>query len=126
MLIPSANELSVSLTPSNVESATSGSEEEDYFGFKEKGTASQPSGHMSVDMQILEFLKDKDKNLQSLNKYPLLKSIFLRYNTTIPSSAPVERLFSVAGMTLTPKRSSLADKTFERLILIRANNKFCT
>ena len=93
MLIESVNELSVSLLPSNVESATSGSEEEDYFGFNEKGTACQPSGHMSVDMQILEFLKDKDKNLQSHNKYPLMKSLFIRYNTTILSFAPVERLF---------------------------------
>ena len=47
----------------------------------------------------------------------------MRYNTTIPSSAPVERLFSLAGITLTPKRSKLSDKTLEMLVLLRANGK---
>ena len=67
------------------------------------------------------YLNDKDRSIASLQKHPLVKSVFLKYNSTLPSSAPVKRLFFVAGMTLSPKRSSMCDKTFQRLVLIRAN-----
>ena len=68
------------------------------------------------------YLKDKDRSIASLQKHPLVKSVFLKHKTTLLSSAPAERLFSFAGMTLSPKRSSMCDKTFERLVvLIRVN-----
>jgi len=37
----------------------------------------------------------------------------MRYNTPIPSSAPVERLFSVAGLVQTAKRNRMSDHMFE-------------
>ena len=39
------------------------------------------------------------------------------------SSAPVERLFSVAGKVFRPERCRLADSTFEKLMYIQCNNK---
>jgi len=45
-----------------------------------------------------------------LNKYPLVKATFIQYNTTLPSSAVVERLLSVSGQTETARRNKLSDK----------------
>ena len=40
---------------------------------------------------------------------------FVKYNTPIPSSAAVERMFSLGKDILKPKRSNLSDAHFEML-----------
>ena len=47
--------------------------------------------------------------------------LFLKYNTPLPSSAAVERLFSSAGDILRPKRSILTNQNFEKLVFMRGN-----
>lgn len=46
---------------------------------------------------------------------------FIKYNTPLPSSAAVERLFSTAGDVLTAKRSSLDEENFEELVFLKGN-----
>jgi len=48
--------------------------------------------------------------------------VFVKYHTSVPSSAPVERLFSQAGLILTPRRNELSDESFETLL--KKNKKF--
>ena len=48
-------------------------------------------------------------------------TLFIKYNTGIPSSAGVERLFSVAGDVLRPKRDCLSDDNFEHLVFLKGN-----
>ena len=47
--------------------------------------------------------------------------LFKKYNTPLPSSAAVERLFSSAGDILRAKRSSLSNIHFEQLVFVRGN-----
>jgi hypothetical protein len=46
---------------------------------------------------------------------------FVQYNTTLPSSASVERLFSLAGLVLTPNRARVSDDNFEMKVLLKFN-----
>ena len=54
--------------------------------------------------------------------YPSLEPVARRLLSVPSSSAPVERLFSIAGRVFTPIRCQLKDKRFEKLMFIRCNN----
>ena len=66
-------------------------------------------------------LNNFNTTLKSLHSHPLVKRMFLRFNTTISSTTPVERLFSLAGLTLAPVGQFMSDKIFETLVLLKAN-----
>jgi len=83
-----------------------------FFDFSEQ-TAEQSDEH-------LEFLNDKDIDLSTLNRHQAVKQLFLRYNTALSSSAPVERLFSSGSQ----RRNRLIDKLFETLLTLKTNEQF--
>lgn len=74
-----------------------------------------------VENRFLDYINDKNKKLSSLFKYDIIKSIYLKYNTTLPSSAPVERIFSTGLEIFTPRRNRLSPKTFEHLLMLKYN-----
>jgi hypothetical protein len=63
----------------------------------------------------------------SCNHFPLLQRsawlhIFSKYNTPLPSSAAVERMFSFGSDILRPKRSTLTATNFETLVFVKGNS----
>ena len=86
---------------------------------------SGPSSEMQFSdrrKELEAYLLDANTSLQPLDQHKVVRNVFLKYNTPIPSSAPVERLFSFAGMVDTPRRKCLTDTNFEKLVLLKANN----
>ncbi len=79
----------------------------------ENHTLDIPSRESSVMQELDLYMVNQDKSLFSLKKYPRIKELYLRYNTSIPSSAPVERLFSTEGL----RRNRLTDELFETLLI---------
>lgn len=72
--------------------------------------------------ELRSYLDDEETSLESLKRYPILKNIFIKFNTPLPSSAPVERLFSFAGIVNSQRRQKLSDEHFEKLVIAKANN----
>ena len=50
-----------------------------------------------------------------------LKRAFIKYNTSIPSSAHVERFFSAGGLVFDNLRGKTSDKNFEMALLLKFN-----
>ncbi|KAG0717282.1 hypothetical protein GWK47_054757 [Chionoecetes opilio] len=69
--------------------------------------------------------KQRNKLLEQI-MFPALSCaacvvVFVKYNTAIPSSAAVERLFSHGSDTMKAKRACLTSDNFERLVFMKGN-----
>jgi len=84
-------------------------------------TVHEFSLQIKAELETLRFLEDTRKDLLSLQQYPLIKLLFVRFNTTLPSSAPVERLFSFAGIIFNPHRRRLTPEILEKLVVLKGN-----
>ena len=56
--------------------------------------------------------------------FPLLTQLARKYLTVPATSAPVERLFNVAGKVFHHDRCRLTDTQFQRLMFIKCNKNF--
>ncbi len=93
--------------------------------FFEFPTTAEKSEHPTLEeeirVQCSQYLADRDDGIQLLHKFPFVKKGFIKFNTTLPSSGPVERMFNYAGMILSPKRRLLSDDLFESVLLLKLN-----
>ena len=94
--------------------------EDEFFSFDE----SEEDAYVSVENEVADYFKSGATGMDALNQFPIIKKVSLKYNAATPSSAPVERLFSLGNLILSPKRNRLSDQKFEKLLLLRYNNWF--
>lgn len=86
---------------------------DDFFTFRQS-TLSNESG----EEELNRFLKSKRTDLKLLHDFPKLKKQFIKFNTALPSSASVERMFSMGNLVLTPLRGHLNDDIMECQLLL--------
>ncbi|XP_037112854.1 uncharacterized protein zgc:161969 [Syngnathus acus] len=79
-----------------------------------------------VAEEIRKYVEGTGKSLESLQDFPRVRQLFLKYNTTLPSTAPIQRLFSQKGNLAASHRNFLTDEYFERIQLLRYNINVCS
>jgi hypothetical protein len=85
-------------------------QEDDFFWFGNSETDER-----GWDTEVDMYLSDSFKDLGRLKNFPLAMKLFLKFNTTLPSSAPVKRIFfSLGSQIYVPRRNHLTDENFER------------
>ena len=95
-------------------SGTQGKEKKN--DFYEFDTGDDEIAADDVESEAVEYFKNA-KTLECLSRYPKIKQLFLKYNVTIPSSAPVERLFSVGSLVRSSRRNIITDVIFKNSYL---------
>lgn len=68
------------------------------------------------------YMNSSNEALESLNDHKATKYLFLKYNTTIRSSASSERLFIMAKHVLKLSRLKLSDRNFQEQLLLNVNS----
>ncbi|KAJ8305575.1 hypothetical protein KUTeg_016120 [Tegillarca granosa] len=112
--------------------------QDDFFSFMPSTSTPSRQRHISgksANTEVDEYL-DEPCILMSENpilywqnntcRFPNLAKLACQVLCIPATSAPVERMFSVAGKTFRPDRCRLGDKTFENLMMIKCNAKNIT
>ena len=94
---------------------------DEFYVIDDNGPSTSKS---TVEIEIRNYIYSKNTNLDMLNNYPIIKMLFIKYNYILPSSAPVERIFSIATNINKPKCNKLNDTNFELLVLLKANSLY--
>lgn len=74
-----------------------------------------------IESEVSRYLCDIRKDMNILDEYPNVRAVFFKFNTTLSSSAPVERVFSQSLMIFTPRRNRISADHFEQSLLLKHN-----
>ncbi|XP_041824825.1 uncharacterized protein LOC121644391 [Melanotaenia boesemani] len=119
-LLPEQEQLKPGTSTTNTTQRPGFSKEDEFFSFMEN----EEDTYATAEAEVAEYLKSAATGIDILNQFPMIKKLSLKLNAATPSSAPVERLFSLGNLILSPKRNRLSDQKFEKLLLLRYNHWF--
>lgn len=97
-------------------------DEDDFFiSFASSQNVRRNSIENHIESQVSRYLCDQRKDIKILDEYPNVRAVYFKHNTTLSSSAPVERVFSQSLMIFTPRRNRLSAEHFEQALLLKHN-----
>jgi len=98
------------------------SQDDDLYGFMaEQNEESLADTEVAAEVEL--YTVNASVETKSLTAFPRVAAAFCRYNAALPSSAAVERLFSVAGQILTARRCKMSDTNFDQSVFLRYSLK---
>lgn len=109
--------------PRDPERPPTKSREDEYFEIDSSSDSENQNEEprSKAELIVTHFFAEESRELQILNNHRDIKEVFLKFNTPLPSSAPVERMFSYATMVNCPKANRLSDEMFEKRVIIKVN-----
>jgi hypothetical protein len=94
---------------------------DEFFFFGDDPVHARSNTHGNDENELTKYLEQKSTSFELFKEFPGVTQLFIKYNTALPSSAPVERLFSHATLLDLPKYNRLTDKNFEMRVLCKVN-----
>lgn len=79
------------------------------------------SNNAPQNVEIEQYLSHSVKEVTMLNNFPIIKKLFIDYNTTLSSTGVIERMFSNATLVFQPRRNRLTSVNFERAMCLKKN-----
>lgn len=80
----------------------------------------------AIEGEVSKYLADSRGDISILLEYASVMQVYFKHNTTLSASAAVERLFSQSSLIFTPRRNRLLPENFERILLMKHNQKILT
>ena len=78
-----------------------------------------------IELECLQFFQDSQDTISIFehDAYPNVYRAFKKFNTSLASSAPVERIFSYGKLIMTDRRTRLSDEMFEKLLVLKIKTR---
>ena len=74
-----------------------------------------------INAYINDPVRTKFSSYWKHSQLQIVKNIVQRVFSVQASSAPIERVFSQAGIIMSPRRTSMREEVFESLVYLRVN-----
>lgn len=103
------------------ENVQSDNDDDGYFVSFNRQDRRRSEEFISKILEIVQYLENCSRKKEILHLYPTVRYAFLKFNTTLASSAPVERMFSKALLLFGPRRNSMSATNFEYALLLEQN-----
>lgn len=76
-----------------------------------------------IESEVQRFWSDNRENIEILKEFGIVREVYRKFNTTLSSSAAVERVFSQSMLIFTPRRNRISGANFEKTLMLKHNRK---